>query len=122
VGILLAGYLPGEDRQGVSALETRLLSEPDLRLVIVGVITQHSLTTPRDDSDRDPTLTLKWQSVEPLTDPNDIATVEALLARVRSDRLGQDELPGVADAAMESAPQPARGRSRRRGALRPVTT
>lgn len=111
-GLLLSGYLPGEDRQGLSALAERLLAEPDLTVPCVVVLEQLTLSISRLDPDKEPTLTLRIRSLEPVAG-QDAQTLDEILRRVRSERIGQDELPDIADDPTPAAPSPRSRRGRR---------
>jgi hypothetical protein len=121
MGILLAGYLPGEDKQGLSALEAQLLAEPDREVIVVGRLVQHSLTEPRGpgSEERDVTLTLKWAALEAVA-AGDEQTIASLIgstaaARKAQDELhfGEDDVPGQPTG--QAARSTGRGRRGRRG-------
>jgi hypothetical protein len=119
MGILLSGYLPKKDHQGVADFFDRLIDDDTMDLVVVGVIEQHKLTTNRADPESPPTLSTRWRSIE-VVEGNRAQKVLAMLGEVRSERLGVTELDGIADAAeAEAKKNPARGR-RRRGGLSTV--
>jgi hypothetical protein len=129
VGILLSGYLPPEDKQGLSALEAALLAEPDREIIVVGPLVQHSLTEPRgpNAAERDVTLQLKWAALEAV-DVKDEQSVRSMINSLAAERRGQLELEterGAEQAAMVIDPdhpsqEPRRRRGRGRGGLRTV--
>ena len=119
---MLSGYLPNEDRQGLSALEAQLLAEPDREILVVGRLVQHSLTEPRGpgSEERDVTLTLKWAGLEPVL-ARDEQQVASLMSSLSAERKRQEELhfgdqevpvPGAptGQAAMDGKPKRRRGR------------
>lgn len=120
MGLLMSGYLPGQEMQGLSPLEAQLLAEPDKKIIAIVVLEQVSLTESRIDPSRDPTLTLRIQMLEPCL-ADDAPKADEMLRRLRADRLGGEQLdtgpegapaPEPAGRAARTAKQP---RGRRRG-------
>ena len=102
MSILLSGYLPAVEHQGVTAREQALIADDGLTLTVVGVLEQISITHSRIDPEQPPSLQLRWRHIEPVVG-NDAQTVLTMLSRVRSDRVGAQELEGVAEVAAASA-------------------
>jgi hypothetical protein len=119
-GLLLSGFMPGQSHQGVSSFLDKLLADDGMDLVVVGVLEQHTLTQPRGHTadEANSTLTCRWRSLE-VVEGNRAQKVLAMLGEVRSERLGQEALPGVEEAAVEAERKSSKSR-RRRGSLSPV--
>jgi hypothetical protein len=108
VTVLLSGYLPGEDYQGLTALNEKLISDAGKKkrpedLVVVGLLRRHT-TKVYEDVDNDPQVTMRLTSLEVVGDEADAKYVRDLMEGIRESRTGSAPLP--LDGAGEPTPLP----------------
>jgi hypothetical protein len=91
VSAKLAGSLPDGDKNGLAALASSLVVEPEQLHVAVITFTTAKLTTDVGTGDVVPTIRI--QQFEPFTMSGDVAELRRLLRRQFERRTGQVELP-----------------------------
>lgn len=86
----LSSGLPEGVDNGLSAIESKVIADPEKDYLIVGIVTGHKLTTDVETGDVVPTV--KLVQVEALVDTDQHKQARELLARARGKRTGQTSI------------------------------
>lgn len=103
----LSGYLPGEDRDGLSRFAEALVERFEaayadgdgdpIQVVVVGVLTAESVKHHRDPEEKPPTVAVRFAAIEG-ADGRRADQLRWVLGALRSDRMGQPALDGFDEA------------------------
>lgn len=117
MSLSLSGYLPGDDRDGLTRLAPRLIATTDAILdgeadedaadvVIVGIVRGHSVKRKRStDDDAAVTVEVRLHRIEAV-DGAEADQVRAMVLRLADSRSGVSVLPGMPGSASEQLPDP----------------
>jgi hypothetical protein len=107
MALQLSGYLPGEDRDGLSRFAEALVEKFEaayadgdtdpVQVVVVGVLTAETVKHHRDPEEKPPTVAVRFAAVEG-ADGKRADQLRWVLGALRSDRLGQPALDGFDEA------------------------
>lgn len=88
--VAIGGTLPVGDHDGLTAIATDLIEQPDRLRVMLAVIDVAKITTRTDDGTR--TATVRIRRIEQVL-PGDLGAAERLLRRALEHRTGREVLP-----------------------------
>lgn len=104
MGLNLSGYLPGGDHDGLTPLAGKLIDEhersyreaiaPDLGTAyVIGIVRTNSVKYPRAESEKPPTVEVRFQHIEVATSSDDLDALQAMITRLAENRRGDVALP-----------------------------
>lgn len=88
MGVKLSGSLPGGDRNGLDVLHGDLVRHADQSHFVIGVIDCGRTTVDHGDTGDTYTPTARFLYLEAVQDPDDVATLEDIIGRIRAERVG----------------------------------
>jgi hypothetical protein len=97
----LAGRLPEGDRNGLDALVTELVEDPEKVHVVIALVDCSKVTTNVDTGEVVPTMRIR--RIEAVRDPEDGRTMRQLLRREWERRTGKVVLPFELEEEMRRA-------------------
>lgn len=97
----LASKLPDGDRNGLAAIATELLDNPEKVHVVIALVDCSKITTNTDTGDVVPTARIR--RIEAIKDPEDGRRMRMLLRREWERRTGKTVLPFEMEEEMRSA-------------------
>lgn len=97
----LAAKLPTGDANGLAAIATEMLDNPEQVHVVIALVDCSKITTDTDSGDVVPTARIR--RIEAIKDPNDGRKMRSLLRREWERRTGKTVLPFEMEEEMRAA-------------------